>query len=120
MSRCLGSLQIGCWFTSHTFKSVFFIKEPRTSTQQSVDERDVIDVTDPVRSIAAEALANLAYKPQQKPNLPARLDEKKVVTAAVKVMQDLPHSEIPLSKRQLTQTITKTGNRTFFVDVNKE
>ena len=46
------------------FKSVSFITGPSTSTAQSVDERDIIDVTDPVRSIAAQALADLGYQPQ--------------------------------------------------------
>ena len=48
------------WFA---FKSVSFITGPSTS----VDERDVIDVTDPVRSIAAQALADLGYQPQPQP-----------------------------------------------------
>ena len=38
----------------------------------------------------------------------------------MEVMQDLPSDVLPISKRELTQKITKSGNRTFFVDVNKE
>ena len=107
------------WFT---FKSVSFITGPSTSTAQSVDTRDIVDVTDPVRSIAAQALVDLGYQPQpqQKPNQRAEPEEKKFVKAAVDVMEDLPSDVLPVSKRDLTQKITKSGNRTFFVHVNKE
>ena len=47
-----------------SFKSVSFITGPSTSTAHSVDERDIVDVTDPVHSIAAQALADLGYQPQ--------------------------------------------------------
>ena len=106
------------WFA---FKSVSFITGPSTSTAQSVDERDIIDVTDPVRSIAAQALADLGYQPQpqRKPNQRAEPEEKKFVKAAVELMHDLPSDEMPLSKRELTQKVMKSGNRTFFVHVNK-
>ena len=49
------------WFA---FKSVSFISGPSTSTAQSVDKRDIVDVTDLVCSIAAQALADLGYQPQ--------------------------------------------------------
>ena len=99
-----------------------FITGPSTSTAQSVDERDIVDVTDPVRSIAAQALADLGYQPQPqgKPNQRAEPEEKKFVKAAVELMHDLPSDEMPLSKCELTQKVTKSGNRTFFVHVNKE
>ena len=38
----------------------------------------------------------------------------------MEVMQDLPSDVLPISKCELTQKIMKSGNRTFFVDVNKE
>ena len=107
------------WFA---FKSVSFITGPSTSTAQSVDERDIVDVTDPVRSIAAQALTDLGYQPQpqRKPNQRAEPEEKKFVKAAVDMMEDLPSDVLPVSKCNLTQKITKSGNRTFFVHVNKE
>ena len=107
------------WFA---FKSVSFITGPSTSNAQSVDERDIVDVTDPVHSIAAQALADLGYQPQpqRKPNQRAEPEEKKFVKTAVDVMQDLPSDVLPVSKRKLTQKVTQSGNRTFFVHVNKE
>ena len=50
----------------------------------------------------------------------AEPEEKKFVKAAIEVMQDLPSDEMPISKCELTHKVTKSGNRTFFVDVNKE
>ena len=107
------------WFA---FKSVSFITGPSTSTAQSVDKRDIVYVTDPVHSIAAQALADLGYQPQpqRKLNQRAEPEEKKFVKAAMEVMQDLPSDELPVSKCELTQKVTKSGNRTFFVHVNKE
>ena len=101
------------WFT---FKSVSFITGP------SVDESNVIDVTDLVHAIASQALADLGYEPQPqwKLNQWAEPEEKKFVKTAVELMQDLPSDVLPISKCQLTQKVVKSGNRTFFVDVNKE
>ena len=56
------------------------------------------------------------WKPNQRPDP----EEQKFVKTAMEVMQDLPSDVLPISKRELTQKITKSGNRTFFVDVNKE
>ena len=47
-------------------------------------------------------------------------EEKKFVKTAMELMQDLPSDELPISKCELTQKVTKSGNKTFFVDVNKE
>ena len=88
------------WFT---FKSVSFITGPSTS----VDDRDVIDVTDLIHSIAAQALADLGYPPQWKPNQQAEPEEKKFVKAAIEVMQDLPSDEMPISKCELTHKVTE-------------
>ena len=82
---------------------------------------DIIDVTDPVCAIAAQAMADLGYEPsQQKPNQRTEPEEKKFVKIAVKLMQDLPSDELNISKCELTQKVMKSGNRTFFVYVNKE
>ena len=79
----------------------------------SVDDRDLVDVTDLVCSIAVQALADLGYQaqpqPQRKLNQRAEPEEKKFVKAAMGVMQDLPHDEMPISKCQLTQRVTKSG-----------
>ena len=81
------------WFT---FKSVSFITRPSTSTAHSVDERDIIDVTDPVCTIAAQAMADLGYEPsQQKPNQRTEPEEKKFAKTAVELMQDLSSDELP-------------------------
>ena len=112
------------WFT---FKSVSFITGPSTSTStaQNVDERDILDVTDLVCAIAAQALADLgseAPQPQRKliQGQKAEPEEKKFVKTAVELLQDLSSDELPISKCKLEQKVIKSGNRTFFVDLNKE
>ena len=72
-----------------------------------MDDQDVIDVTDPVRAIAKQALTDLCRKENQVGNIP---DGKKIIEAAVDVLKTLPREEMQLTKRELQKTAANTGN----------
>ena len=120
VSRCLGSIGIGCWFTLHSFKSVSLITGVGPST--SADARDLIDVTDPVRKIASQAMAelnlNLPLQGTAKLNQPTTFntDEKakQCVKTAMGLLTDL--SEVPdyISTSALKKRVIQSGNRSFF------
>ena len=118
VSRCLGSLEIGCWFTLHSFKSVSLITgAPITST--NVDARDLIDVTDPVRSIAAQALAEMNLNlPKLNQTTRSNPDDeakaKECVKQAVGLLTDLPEVPDYISESALKKKVTQSGNRSFF------
>ena len=72
-----------------------------------MDDNDLIDVTDPVRAIAKQALADLCRKENQKGNKP---EGKKIIEMAVDVLKGLPREEMQLTKSELQKTATDTGN----------
>ena len=84
--------------------SVSLITGPGTST---VDDNDLIDVTDPVRAIAKQALADLCRKENQKGNIP---EGKKIIETAVDVLKGLPKEHMQLTKSELQTTAANTGN----------
>ena len=97
---------IACWFTFQASRStsVSLITGPGTST---VDDNELIDVTDPVRAIAKQALADLCRIENQKGNIP---QGKKIIETAVDVLKALPREEMQLTKSELQKTATDTGN----------
>ena len=97
---------IACWFTFQASRStsVSLITGPGTST---VDDNDLIDVTNPVRAIAKQALADLCRKENQRGNIP---EGKKIIEMAVDVLKALPREEMQLTKSELQKTATDTGN----------
>ena len=105
-------------FTLHSFKSVSLITGAGQST--SVDARDLIDITDPVRNIAAHAMAELNLNlPREgtaaKPNQPDdKAKTNKCVKQAVDLLTDLPEVLDYLSKSALKKRVTQSGNRSFF------
>ena len=72
-----------------------------------MDNKDLIDVTDPVRAIAKQALADLCRKENQLGNIP---QGKKIIETAVDVLKQLPKDDMQLTKSELKQTAAKTGN----------
>ena len=97
---------IACWFTLQTSTSVSLITGPVPGTS-GVDDQDVIDVTDPVRALAKQALADLCRKENQVRNIP---DGKKIIETAVDVLKTLPRQEMQLTKSELQKTAADTGN----------
>ena len=58
-----------------------------------MDERDLIDVTDPVRRIAAQAMLQLNEPlPHEKPNQEEQKKVKEFAQRFVKVIEDMPES----------------------------
>ena len=111
VSRCLGSLEIGCWFTLHSFKSVSLITGTTVSST-SIDERDLINVTDPVRKIASQAMAELNLnlpKPNQSTTFDADKKAKHCVKTAVRLLTDLPEVPDYISKSALKKRVTQSG-----------
>ena len=81
---------------------------PAQRTPTTVDERDLIDVTDPVRQIAADALSTLNLQlPNAKPNQCQLPDAKDCIKEAVGVISDLPEVS---NLSRLKKNVTKTGN----------
>ena len=77
-----------------------------------MDEHDVIDVTDPVRRIAAQAMLQLnAPLQHEKPNQEEQKKVKEFAQTFVKVIEDMPESNF-ITKKKLTGTLEKAGNRT--------
>ena len=68
-----------------------------------MDDEDLIDVTDPVRAIAKQALADLCRKENQP-------DGKQIIDMAVDVLKNLPKEDMPLTKSELQKTAANTGN----------
>ena len=56
-----------------------------------MDDRDLIDITDPVRAIAKQALADLYRKENQQENIPKG---KKIIQMAVDVLKALPREDM--------------------------
>ena len=84
----------------------------------SVDERDLIDVTDPVRKIASQAMAelnlNLPAKPNQLTTFNPDEKAKQCVKTAVGLLTDLPEVPDYISKSALKKRVTQSGKRNFF------
>ena len=97
---------IACWFTLQTSTSVSLITGPVPGTS-TVDNRDLIDVKDPVRAIAKQALADLCRKENQQGNIP---EGKKIIQMAVDVLKALPREDMQLTKSKLQKTAADTGN----------
>ena len=77
-----------------------------------MDERDLIDVTDPVRCIAAQAMLQLNVPlPHEKPNQEEQKKVKEFTQTFVKVIEDMPESNF-ITKKKLSDTVEKAGNRT--------
>ena len=72
-----------------------------------MDDQDLIDVTDPVRATAKQALADLCRKENQVGNIP---DGKKIIETAVDVLKALPKEDMQLTKSELQKTAADTGN----------
>ena len=72
-----------------------------------MDDQDVIDVIDPVRALAKQALADLYRKENQVGNIP---DGRKIIETAVDVLKTLPRQEMQLTKCELQKTAADTGN----------
>ena len=96
------------WFTLQTITStsVSLITGPVPGTS-NVDTEDLIDVTDPVRQIAKQALADLCRKENQR-GVPAY--GKKIIAKAVDILKTLPREYMPLTKSELEKKATDTGN----------
>ena len=72
-----------------------------------MDDQDVIDVTDPVRAIAKQALAYLCRKENQLGN---KAQGKQIIETAVDVLKTLPKKDMQLTKSELNKTAADTGN----------
>ena len=82
------------------------------SIPATVDERDLIDVMDPVRRIAAQAMLQLNVPlPHEKPNQEEQKKVKEFTQTFVKVIEDMPESNF-ITKKKLSDTVEKAGNRT--------
>ena len=76
-----------------------------------MDERDLIDVMDPVRRIAAQAMMQLNVSlPHEKPNQEEQKKVKEFTQTFVKVIEDMPESNF-ITKKKLSDTVEKAGNR---------
>ena len=62
-------------------------------------------MTDPVRAIAKQALADVC-----KTNPGVVPDPQKIIDAAVDVLKNLPKDEMPLTRSGLNKAVTKSGN----------
>ena len=77
-----------------------------------MDERDLIDVTDPVRHIAAQAMLQLNVPlAHEKQNREEQEKVKEFAQTFVKVIEDMPESNF-ITKKKLSDTVEKAGNRT--------
>ena len=77
-----------------------------------MDKCDLIDVTDPVRHIAAQAMLQLNVPlPHKKPNQEEQRKVKEFAQTFVKVIEDMPESNF-ITKKKLSDTVEKAGNRT--------
>ena len=77
-----------------------------------MDERDLIDVTDSVRHIAAQAMLQLnAPLPHEKTNQEEQEKVKEFAQTFAKVIEDMPESKF-ITKKRLSDTVEKAGNRT--------
>ena len=72
-----------------------------------MDNEDLIDVTDPVRQIAKQALADLCRKENQGGVSP---EGKKIIEMAVDVLKALPREDMQLTKSKLEKKAADTGN----------
>ena len=72
-----------------------------------MDDQDLIDVTDPVRAIAKQALADLCRIENQQGNIP---EGKKIIEMAVDVLKALPREDMHLTKSELQKKAADTGN----------
>ena len=72
-----------------------------------MDDQDLIDVTDPVKAIAKQALADLCRKENQWGNI---TEDKKIIETAVDVLEALPREDMQLTKSQLQKKAANTGN----------
>ena len=96
----------------------FTLTGPAPSRPTTVDERDLIDVTDPVQRIVAQAMAsmhlNLHHDKPKQCDLP---DAKECVKQVMGVMSDLPEVPDVISTSKLKKNVMKTGNISFFCHV---
>ena len=77
-----------------------------------MDQRDLIDVTDPVKCTAAQAMLQLNVPlPHEKPNQEEQKKVKEFTQTFVKVIEDMPESNF-ITKKKLSDTVEKAGNRT--------
>ena len=99
---------IACWFTLQASRStsVSLITGPVLGTSR-VDDQDLIDVMDPVRALAKQALADLCRKENQWGNIP---QGKKITEMAVDVLKALPREDMQLTKSKLQKKAADTGN----------
>ena len=99
---------IACWFTLQTTRStsVSLITGPVPGTS-GVDDQDLFDVTDPVKAIAKQALADLCRQVNQRGVIP---DDKKIIDMAVDVLKSLPKDDMQFPKNELEKTAADTGN----------
>ena len=99
---------IACWFTLQASRStsVSLITGPVPGTSR-VDDQDLIDVTDPVRAIAKQALADLCRKENQRGNI---TEGKKIIEMAVDILKALPREDMQLTKSELQKKAANTGN----------
>ena len=98
----------------------FTLIGPAPSIPAMVDERDLIDVTDPVRKIAAQVMASINLDlPKAKPNQHELPDTKDCIKEAMDVMSDLLEDSDVISTSRLKKKVTKTGNidLSFFCQV---
>ena len=98
---------IACWFTlqANRSTSVSLITGPVPGTS-TVDDWDLIDVMDPVRALAKQALADLCRKENQQGNI----RQGKIIQMAVDVLKALPREDMQLTKSELQKTAADTGN----------
>ena len=97
---------IACWFTLQTSTSVSLITGPVPGNSR-LDDQDIIDVTDPVRAIAKQALADLCRQENQL-GVPAQ--GKKIIEMAVDVLKSLVREDMQLVKSELEKKAADTGN----------
>ena len=77
-----------------------------------MDQHDLIDVTDPVRRIEAQAMPQLNVPlPHAKPNQEEQKKVKEFAQTFVKVIEDMPESNF-ITKKKLSDTVEIAGNRT--------
>ena len=74
-----------------------------------MDEHDLIDVMDPVRGIAAQAMLDLnAPLPHEKPNPVDKEKVKEFAQTFVKVIKDMTESQY-ITKKKMSDTVEKAG-----------
>ena len=72
-----------------------------------MDDQDLFDVTDPVKAIAKQALADLCRQVNQQGVIP---EDKKIIDMAVDVLKSLPKDDMQFPKSELEKTAADTGN----------